>query len=455
MPVSIPPHEGTITFLFTDIAGSTRLWEEHPEVMRPALARHDQLLADGIGQHNGYVVRSRGEGDSFFAVFAHATDALAAALHLQRALQAEPWPTLTPVRVRMALHTGEAELREGDYYGSAVNRCARVRATAHGGQVLLTAATQELVRDTLPEGVSLQDLGEHRLKDLGRAERIFQLLAPELSQEFPPLKTLDVRRHNLPVQPTPLIGREQELATVNSLLRREEVRLVTLTGPGGTGKTRLGLQVAADLLDQFAEGVFFIALAPISDPRLVAATIAQTLGIRETPGQPIEESIKESLRDKPLLLLLDNFEQLLPAAPVVTSLLEAAPGLKVLVTSRAPLRLRGEKEFAVPPLSMPDPQHLPPLETLSQYAAVSLFIQRAQDIKPDFQVTNETAPAVAQICHRLDGLPLAIELAAARIRLLSPQNMLARLENRLKLLVGGARLTSQTADIAGSGRLEP
>jgi predicted ATPase/class 3 adenylate cyclase len=430
---------GTRTFLLTDVEGSTSLWEEHPEAMAAALARHDALAASLVAQHAGTLVKHRGEGDSLFAVFPSAGDGVAAALALQRALGAERRPEGIALRVRMALHTGDAVAREGDYVGGAVNRCARLRAAAHGGQVLLSRATQELVADHLPEGVSLRDLGECRLKDLVRPERVFQLRHAELPADFPPLQSLATRPNNLPAQPTPLIGREVEQEAVRRLLGREEVRLVTLTGPGGTGKTRLGLQVAAELLEEFADGVFFVDLAPIRDPELVVGTIAQALGVRGAEGRPLGESLKEYLREKQLLLLLDNFEQVIAAAPRVAEPLAGAPRLKVLVTSRAILRIRGEHDFPVPPLALPDRWRLPNRELLSQYAAVALFIQRAAAARPEFAVTNENAQAVAEICHRLDGLPLAIELAAARVRLLSPEGLLSRLEQRLPLLVGGAR----------------
>jgi predicted ATPase/DNA-binding SARP family transcriptional activator len=430
---------GTRTFLLTDVEGSTALWEEHPQAMAAALARHDALAASLVAQHAGTLVKHRGEGDSLFAVFSGAGDGVSAALALQRALWAERWPEGIALRVRMALHTGDAVAQDGDYLGAAVNRCARLRAAAHGGQVLLSRATQELVADHFPEGVSLRDLGECRLKDLVRPERVFQLQHAELPGDFPPLRSLATRPNNLPAQATPLIGREVEQEAVRRLLRREEVRLVALTGPGGTGKTRLGLQVAADLLDEFADGVFFVDVAPIRDPELVVPTIAQALGVREVEGRPLGERLKEYLREKQLLLLLDNFEQIVAAAQLVAELLSGAPRLKVLVTSRAVLRLRGEHDFPVPPLALPDRRHLPGRELLSQYAAVALFIQRAVAAQPEFAVTNENAPAVAEICHRLDGLPLAIELAAARARLLTPEALLSRLGRRLPLLTGGAR----------------
>jgi len=310
-------------------------------------------------------------------------------------------------------------------------------SVGHGSQVLLSRATQELVRDDLPQDVALRDLGEHRLKDLTRPEHIFQLVSLDLPANFPPLVTLDQRSTNLPIQPTPLIGREQEVNAVRVLLQRSDVRLLTLIGPGGTGKTRLGLQVAAELLDDFVDGVWFINLAPLGDPTLVAGAIAQTLDINEGSGQPLVEGLKASLRAKRVLLLLDNFEQIVAAAPLVGELLTAVPGLKVLVTSRIPLHLYGEREHAVPPLALPDRRHLPPIERLTMYDAVRLFIERAEAAKADFTVTNENAPAVAEICYQLDGLPLAIELAAARVKLFPPQALLARLGNRLRMLTGG------------------
>jgi hypothetical protein len=350
----------------------------------------------------------------------------------------ERWAESGPLKVRMALHMGAAEERDGDYFGPPVNRVARLLSAAHGGQVLLSLPTHEMVRDQLPPGMSLAELGEHRLKDLFRPERVFQLTAPDLPSEFPPLRTLDAYRNNLPLQPTPLVGREREVSEVCDLLRGEATRLLTLTGPGGIGKTRLALQAAADLLDDFPDGTFFAPLATLSEAELLIPAVAETLGVRETAEQPLDESLKDYLHERRLLLVLDNFEQVLEAAPQVTELLAEAPGLKVLTTSRTPLRLYGEKAYAVPPLSVPDVRHLPDLKALSQYEAVRLFIERAKSAKVDFEVTDESAPAVAEICVRLDGLPLAIELAAARITMLPPKAMLQRLTSRLKLLTGGA-----------------
>jgi hypothetical protein len=354
-------------------------------------------------------------------------------------LFAAEWNESEPLRVRIALHTGAAEERDGDYFGPPLNRVARLLSAAHGGQVLLSLPTQELVRDQLPSEVGLRDLGEKHLKDLFRPERVFQLLAPDLLSEFPPLRTLDAHGNNLPVQPTPLVGREREIREVAERVRSEEVRLITLTGPGGTGKTRLGLQAAADLLEEFYDGVFFVALATITEPEFVASTIALALGVKESAEQSLMKSLKNYLRDKRLLLVLDNFEQVLEGAPLVGELLGACPKMKVLATSRIPLRLYGEQEYLVRPLSLPDPKVMPLLEVLTQYEAVRLFVQRARAVKADFKVTNDNAPAVAEICARLDGLPLAIELAAARTRVLPPQKMLERLGNRLKLLRGGPR----------------
>lgn len=430
---------GTVTFLLTDVEGSTALWEQAPAAMRVALSRHDHLFEVAVRDHDGAHIRPRGEGDSRFAVFASVADAVSAALTIQRAFAVEPWPTPCAIKVRIGVHTGEAQLRESDYYGSAVNRCARIRGIGHGGQTLLSEATAALARDDLPDDASLVDLGEHRLKDLTRPERVFQLTVPDLPSDFPRLVSLNARPHNLPIQPTSLIGRQREVRAVHDLLARDDVRLVTLTGTGGTGKTRLGLQVAAELLDQFNDGAIFVELAPISDPAFVVSTIAQALGVRDVGGRPVLETLKEYLYEKQVLLLLDNFEQILLAAPSIAELLGACRGLKVLVTSRAALHLRGEHEVPVPPLALPEPGRRSLAEDLATYPAVALFSQRAMEVRPDFALTDESAVGVAEICRRLDGLPLAIELAAARVKLLTPRAMLARLERRLPLLTGGAR----------------
>ncbi|MDQ3930311.1 MAG: tetratricopeptide repeat protein [Chloroflexota bacterium] len=432
---------GTVTFLFTDIEGSTQLWERYPDQARTALARHDQIVEEVVEQHEGSLVRPRGEGDSRFAVFSRASAAVAAAAAIQHALYVEPWPAPmpTPLRVRMALHTGEADLREGDYYGSAVNRCARLRSAAHGGQTLLSRTTYDLVRETLPANLELGDLGEHQLKDLQQPEHVFQLVVVGLPSDFPPIRTLDARLNNLPSQRSPLIGRTAILATVQQLLLRDDVGLLTITGPGGMGKTRLALQTAAELADNFEDGVFFVSLAHVTDPALVGPAIAQVLGVKQVASREMVETLGGYLSDKQLLLLLDNLEQVVSAAPVIASLLAAAPRLKLLVTSRQALHIRNEQEFALPPLGVPDLQHLPPAVALSQYEAVALFVQRASLVSPGFEITNDNAPAVAEICYRLDGLPLAIELAAARIRLLPPQALLSRLASRLRLLTAGAR----------------
>src|SRR6266516_2137155 len=404
---------GTITLLFTDIEGSTRLLQQLGERYADVLAECRQLLRTAFHQWNGHEIDT--QGDSFFIVFARATDAISAAMDMQRAPAAHAWPDGVTIAVRLGLHTGEPlRIAEG-YVGLDVHHAARIVSVGHGRQVLLSQTTCELVKQNLPDRVSLRDLGEHRLKDLQRPGCLYQLVMTGLPADFPPLKSLNNRPNNLPIQLTQLIGREQEVATALNFLQREHVRLLTLTGPGGTGKTRLALQVAAELSEAFSDGVYFVNLAPLSDPELVVPAITQTLDIKEIADQTLLDLLKASLHWKQVLLLLDNFETVVGAAVYVSELLAACPMLKVLVTSRAALHLRGEQEFAVPPLAVPDPKHLPDLVTLLQYEAVALFIQRAQAVKPEFQATNSNAPTVAEVCVRLDGLPLAIELAAARI----------------------------------------
>jgi predicted ATPase/class 3 adenylate cyclase/Tfp pilus assembly protein PilF len=462
---------GTVTFLFTDLEGSIKLWEEYPDKAHDALRRHDALIETCVEEQGGLLVRPRGEGDSRFAVFVRASDAVAAACTIQRAFFSEPWTDTTPLRIRIALHTGEADLREGDYYGGAVNRCARIRSLAHGGQVLLSMTTQELVHESLPKNVSLRDLGLHRLKDLQRPERIFQLIHPALPADFPPLKSLDVFPNNLPVQLTSFIGREKEMIEVKYLL--STTRLLTLVGASGCGKTRLALQVTADLLEEFEDGVWLVELAALSDPALIPHEVASTLGLGEQAKDRLMEALSNHLRRKKLLLLLDNCEHLVTAsASLVNTLLRNCPNLRILAASREALNITGETTWRVPSLSLPDPQEIyggtrvweyggigklsihpysqaskrsgrqVPIRSvseLSQYEAVRLFIDRAEAVLPTFKVTNQNIAAIAQICHRLDGIPLAIELVAARVKVLSIEQILSRLNDCFRLLTGGSR----------------
>ena len=434
------PPTGTFTFLFTDIEGSSRPWEQDPDAMRPALARHDLLLRSAVEHYHGHIVKTTGDG--VHAAFATAPEALLAALSAQRALRDEPWNPRATLTVRMGLYTGMAEKRDGDYYGGEVNRAARLMAMAHGGQVLLSAATLELVRDHLPDGAGLRALGAHRLKDQGRPEQVFQLLHPALPADFPPLRSLDslALPNNLPQQPTSFIGREMQIAEIKALLSR--TRLLTLTGAGGAGKTRLSLQVAADLLtgDGEGDGVWLVELAPLSDPALVPQAVADVLRIKERAGQPLQRTLMEELKAKRLLLILDNCEHLVSAcASLAADLLRACPDVHLLASSREALNVAGEQTYRVPSLSMPDPEQTQSVGSLSQYEAVRLFIERAQAVRPAFIVTDANAPAVAQICRRLDGIPLALEMAAARIRSLSVQEINVRMDHLFCLLTGGTR----------------
>src|SRR5438552_8851721 len=424
---------GTLTFLFTDIEGSTKLLNAlGTDRYHEVLATHTRTLRAAFA--GGTEVRI--EGDALFLVFDTAAKAVRAAAAAQRALATTRFPHDVVVRVRMGMHTGDgvpASKEAGaDYVGIDVHRAARIANVAHGGQVLLSGATATLAGPDLGDGTTLRDLGEHRLKDLALAEHIHQLVIDGLPNDFPPLRSLDRTPNNLPQQVTTFIGRDGDI--VQGLRLLDRTRLLTLTGPGGTGKTRLSLQLAAEAAARFPDGAFWVPLAPISDPELVPSTIAHALGVHVGGKEDPLGRVLEHVRGKRMLLVLDNFEQILPAAPSVSALLASGPDLKVITSSRAPLRISGEQEFPVPPLDLPDPERLPSLDVLAQSDAVKLFIERARAVKPDFMVTPDNAAAVAEICVRLDGLPLAIELAAARIKLLSPQAMLPRLRKGLDLL---------------------
>jgi predicted ATPase/class 3 adenylate cyclase len=425
-----------VTLLFTDIEGSTQLLRRLGDRYDDVLAEYRQLLRAVLSEHGGREVDT--QGDSFFFTFPQAREAVAAATKAQLALARHPWANGERVPTRMALHTGAPRRSTEGYVGIDVVRAARLCAAAHGGQVLLSATTRTATSEELPDGVDIRDLGTHQLKDLPHPEPVFQLVIADLPVDFPPLHTLGSYPHNLPVLRDSLIGREHEVAKVRELLLRDDVGLLTLSGPGGVGKTRVALQVAAELLPRFPGGVFFVSLAPIKESSLVPSTIAAAMQVKETAGQSLVETLEAHLHHKKVLLVLDNFEQVVEAAPLLSKLLQAAAGLKVLLTSRATVQIREERLVDVPPLAVPPTQPLPPLDALSQYPAVRLFLRRSQAIDPDFAITPENAAAVASVCERLDGLPLAIELAAARSKVLPPRALLARLQHPLGLLRGAA-----------------
>jgi predicted ATPase/class 3 adenylate cyclase len=434
---SDPPRE-SLTFLFTDLESSTRLWDRFPDAMKVAVERHDAILRDAVEDADGRVVKVMGDG--LMAVFWSAADGVKACLEAQLALRNEAWGQTGPLRVRMGMHAGEAQRRAGDFFGPPVNRAARIMAAAHGGQVLLSERAAQLVDHRLPAEAGLRDLGEHRLKDLFQPEHIFQLVHPALSSDFAPLATLSHRPNNLPTQPSEFLGREAQLAAIRDLLDAAGVRLLTLTGPGGIGKTRLALQAAADQIDRFEDGVYFVDLSTTRDPDAVFAAIVRAVGLTGTSDGRLLDALKLELRSRHMLLILDNFEQVIGAADNVADLLQQCSELKVLVTSREALTVRGEHLLAVPPLSVPDDGAARmSAEQVAEYESVRLFVERAREARPGFALTDDNAAAVAEISSRLDGLPLALELAAARVKLFAPDELSDRLRSRLELLGRGPR----------------
>jgi predicted ATPase/class 3 adenylate cyclase len=423
---------GTLTFLFTDIEGSTRLMQEMGDRYVQAQVEHHVILREAFQSKAGRELRT--EGDSFFCVFESALDACGAAAQAQRGFIERQ----SPFRVRVGLHTGEAPLVGEEYIGLDVHHAARVAAAAHGGQVLISESTQALVEHGLPADLQVRDVGVHRLKDLVRPERLYQLVIEGVPDTFPALRTLDATPNNLPTQLTSFVGRSADVEEAKRLLA--STHLLTLTGPGGIGKTRLSLQLAAEMASSFPDGTFFVALSAVTDPELIPSVIAQSIGLSISGNRRPIDAVQEHLRDRKVLLVLDNLEQLLPAAsPVVSEILHGAADVKVVATTRAPLHVYGEQEMALQPLRLPEIGSVQSAAALSQFEAVKLFIERAVAAKHDFRVTNENAPAIAGICEHVDGLPLAIELAAARIKLFSPQALLTRLQSSTSVLTGGPR----------------
>ena len=411
---------GTVTFLFTDIEDSTKLWEQYPEAMKVALATHDSILKEAIASNHGYIVKTTGDG--VFAVFTTALDGIKAAIAMQRGLLQTS--AVLQLRVRMGLHTAEAELRDGDYFGQSINRTARIMSVGHGGRVLLSETTAQVVREHLPKASNLLELGEHYLKGLARPEKIAQLVLPDLQKDFPPLNSISTATNNLPTQLTSFIGREKEIAEIETLL--DSSRLVTLTGSGGTGKTRLSIEVGAQELAYFPNGVWMIELAPLSDPAQIIPALAQAFGLQESPFSPLASLVTDYLHDKKLLLILDNCEHLILAcAHLADDLLHRCAALKILASSREALGIGGEMAYRTP--------------SLADSESTRLFVERARAANSQFSITDSNHSSIAQICSRLDGIPLAIELAAARTKLLSVDQIAARLDDRFKLLTGGSR----------------
>ncbi len=422
------------TFLFSDIEGSTRLWEQEPQRMQSALARHDALSRAAVEGHHGRVVKMTGDG--LHAAFADPVDALLAMLEMQQALAERDAANDLELRIRCGLHLGAEQRRDGDFFGRAVNRAARIMSAAHGGQMLLSQAVAERVEQRLPGDVSLRDLGSVRLRDLETPEHVYQVVHAKLRADFPALRSLEATPNNLSQHLNSFVGRERELAETRKLLA--STRLLTLLGVGGIGKSRLSTQLAAEVLDDYADGVWFVELAPLSDPAMVAQAVASVLGVVEDAGRPIVEALVKFVRDRNLLVVLDNCEHLVHAcADLAKKLLQAGANLRIVASSRTYLQIAGETTYQVPTLSVPDPKRESRPEQLAEHEAVRLFIDRASSLQPSFRLNAQNAAAIADVCHRLDGIPLAIELAAARTRALSVEAIAARLNDRFRLLVTG------------------
>ncbi|HET8678948.1 MAG TPA: tetratricopeptide repeat protein [bacterium] len=427
---------GTVTFLFTDIEGSTVLLQRLGSTYQRVLEDHRRMLRTAFQASGGREVDT--QGDAFFVAFLRAADAIAASVTMQKTVLEYAWPGGEQVRVRMGVHTGEPALSDEGYVGLDVHRAARICSAGHGGQILLSKTTRDLIEHDLPEEVVLRDLGRHRLKDLAHSEHLYQVMHPGLPSDFPPIRSVATRSIGLPRRLTSFIGRETEIEEVKRLLAT--TRLLTVVGIGGAGKTRLALQVADRVVEEYSHGVYLVELAQVADPGLVAQAIAASLGVREDPGRPLIESLKGHLQTRQMLLVLDNCEQVVDAvAGLATELLGVAPGLRLLCTSREALAIAGEAAWRIPSLSVPDPRRPADRNALESFESVRLFVERAGDVVPGFVLTDQNAPAIIQICRRLDGIPLAIELAASRVRVLTPDQIAARLDDRFRLLAGGSR----------------
>jgi predicted ATPase/class 3 adenylate cyclase len=431
---------GRITFLFTDLEGSTGLWEKYPEAMKSALARHDAILKSAVVTNGGIIVKTTGDG--LHAAFSSAAEAVNSVITAQLDLISEPWEQAGPLRVRMALHTGEADFRDGDYYGSVVNRSARIMGVAAGEQILISGSTADLVNNRLPEGISLLDLGKHHLRGLKRPERLYQLLHPELRDEFPSIKTQGTVANNLPAEMTSFVGRTNEFKQLGQILGSGEphARLITLTGPGGTGKTRLALHYAAQTIDQFLDGIWLVELAQVTVPEQIAQAVATPIGLREQPERSLDLILVDHLRSQRALIILDNCEHLTEeCARLAEILIQQCPNLRILATSRETLGIPGERTMRVSSLTLPGRNEAVSIDNYTEYDSINLFLERARTANPDFIIDQGNVEEISQICQRLDGIPLAIELAAARVRMLTPVQIASRLDDRFRLLTGGSR----------------